>query len=253
MAGAPVTNRLQNASGAQSAEAANIRIGGLVPLSLTDYPGQLSAVVFCQGCPWRCPYCHNPHLLEHRGPAEIAWPAVLAFLERRRGLLDAVVFSGGEPTLHAGLAAAMRAVKNMGFAIGLHTAGIYPRRLGEVLPLVDWVGMDIKAPFPDYPRITGVAGSGERARASARLILASGVAHEFRTTVQAGLLSHEAVAEVCETLAAMGTRHYALQEYRPAGDAPDHLHPSGGHLPDRQLCDRLAALFDSMALRHASP
>ena len=219
---------------------------------MTDYPERLSAVVFCQGCPWHCAYCHNPHLLERRGATEIAWPDVLAFLARRRRLLDAVVFSGGEQTLHAGLPAAIRAVKDMGFAIGLHTAGIHPRRLGEVLPLVNWVGMDIKAPFPDYPRITGVAGSGERALASARMILASGVAYEFRTTVHAGLLSHEAIAEICEALVAMGVRHYALQEYRPAAFAADPASPAGGHLPDKPLCDRLVAKFDSLVVRRAA-
>ncbi|HEX6005079.1 MAG TPA: radical SAM protein, partial [Burkholderiales bacterium] len=78
-------------------------MGGLVALSTTDYPDHLAAVVFGQGCPWRCGYCHNPHLLPKRGVARIAWRDVLAFLERRRGLLDAVVFSGGEPTLQAAL------------------------------------------------------------------------------------------------------------------------------------------------------
>ena len=85
-----------------------LRVGGLVPLSTTDYPDHLSAVVFCQGCPWRCAYCHNPHLLPRRSDSEIAWPDVLAFLDRRRGLLDAVVFSGGEPTLQRALPDAMR-------------------------------------------------------------------------------------------------------------------------------------------------
>lgn len=248
-----MTHRPQSAGNLRPEETANLRIGGLVPLSMTDYPGRLSAVIFCQGCPWRCAYCHNPHLLERRSATEIAWPDVLAFLARRRGLLDAVVFSGGEPTLHAGLAAAIRAVKSMKFSVGLHTAGIHPRRLADVLPLVDWVGMDIKAPFPEYPRITGVAGSGERALASARLILASGVAHEFRTTVHAELLSHDAITGICDTLVTMGARHYALQEYRPAGCATDLASLSGGHLPGKQLCDQLVAKFDSMAVRRASP
>ena len=87
-----------------------LRIGGLTPLSSVDYPDHLSAVLFCQGCPWRCRYCHNPHLLPPRGRGEIEWRDALDFLERRRGLLDAVVFSGGEPTLHPGLADAMRAL-----------------------------------------------------------------------------------------------------------------------------------------------
>ena len=88
-----------------------LRVGGLTRLSASDYPGKLAAVVFCQGCAWRCSYCHNRGLLPFRKspfPGEIAWAEVLAFLEKRRGLLDAVVFSGGEPTMQPGLAAAMR-------------------------------------------------------------------------------------------------------------------------------------------------
>jgi pyruvate formate lyase activating enzyme len=158
-------------------------VGGLTPLSTADYPKHLSAVVFCQGCPWRCGYCHNPHLLPAERSGQIAWSNVLSFLDRRRGLLDAVVFSGGEPLAQSGLADAMHAARSMGFKIGLHTGGAYPERFAEVLPLVDWVGFDIKARFAEYRRITAVPGSGDRALASAMLLLGSGVEHEFRTTV----------------------------------------------------------------------
>lgn len=162
-----------------------LRVGGLTRLSACDYPGKLAAVVYCQGCAWRCEYCHNPELRPARGGAEIAWRDVMRFLGRRRGLLDAVVFSGGEPTLQAGLAAAMRTVKTMGYLVGLHTAGIVPRRLAEVLPLVDWVAMDAKAEFAAHERVTGVRGSGERARRSVRHIRASGVACEVHTVAAA--------------------------------------------------------------------
>ncbi len=158
-----------------------LRVGGLTRCSAADYPGKLAAVLYCQGCAWRCGYCHNPELQPARGAHEIAWREVIAFLERRRGLLDAVVFSGGEPTLQAGLARAMREVKALGFLIGLHTAGIVPRRLAEVLPLVDWVAMDVKARFADHARVTRVPGSGRRAQASLALLQASGRACELHT------------------------------------------------------------------------
>ena len=158
-----------------------LRVGGLTPLSASDYPHKLAAVVFCQGCAWRCGYCHNKHLLGKRGDAQIAWAGVIAFLEKRRGLLDAVVFSGGEPTLQAALPAAMREVKAMGYLVGLHTAGIVPQRLAQVLPLVDWVGMDLKASWEEHSRVTRVPGSATRACKSRDLILASGVACEFHT------------------------------------------------------------------------
>lgn len=164
---------------------APLAVGGLVPFTSIDFPGRLAAVVFCQGCPWRCTYCHNPHLLP-RGPGTRPWPEVLAWLETRRGLLDGVVFSGGEPLLQRGLPAALAEVRALGFATALHTAGIYPERLAAVLPLVDWVGFDVKAPFADYARIVGCEG-GAAARQSLELLLAAGVAHEIRCTVPPAL------------------------------------------------------------------
>ena len=175
-------------------------------------------MVYCQGCPWRCGYCHNPHLLPGRTAGGLAWSEVFEFLRRRGGLLDAVVFSGGEPTAQPGLARAMREAKALGYRIGLHSAGIYPRRFAEVLPLVDWVGFDAKAPFDAvYARITGVRASGEAALESARALLASGVDCEFRTTWHAGFLSLAELDRLTQTLADLGVRRYVLQEFRASG------------------------------------
>jgi pyruvate formate lyase activating enzyme len=158
-----------------------LRVGGLTPFSAIDYPGKLAAVVFCQGCAWRCTYCHNPHLLPFRRDDLLPWKDVLSFLYGRRGMLEAVVFSGGEPTLQRPLKAAIEAVKAMGYAIGLHTAGIAPRRLAEVLPLLDWVAMDLKGSFEAHESVTRTPGSARRARESMHLIMASGVACRFHT------------------------------------------------------------------------
>ncbi len=230
----------------------NLRVGGLIPLSTTDYPDHLAAVVFCQGCPWRCGYCHNPHLLPHDGRDEIPWDDVATFLGRRQGLLDAVVFSGGEPTLHAGLPDAMRAVKTMGYKVGLHTAGIYPRRLEAVLPLVDWVGMDVKAPFHRYGGITGASGSGARARQSIQIIVASGVACEFRTTVHRELLSRDDLAGLAPALAALGVRRYVLQEFRASGCPSPHLVGTTGSHFDSSLGHELERNFDTLVVRRAA-
>ncbi len=202
---------------------ASLRVGGLTPLSTTDWPGMLAAVVFCQGCPWHCSYCHNPDLIPAQGGSDLGWESVLGLLHRRQGLLDAVVFSGGEPTLQAGLLNAIIEVRQLGFAVGLHTAGAYPQRLQAILPLVDWVGMDIKAPFADYPAITGVPGSGKRALASLDFILQSGVAHEIRTTVHPALLDDKAVCTLADDLASRGVRHYALQAFRSQGCEDESL------------------------------
>jgi pyruvate formate lyase activating enzyme len=205
-------------------------------------------VVYCQGCPWRCAYCHNPHLLPFRTADGIAWDEVLDFLERRRGLLDAVVFSGGEPTAQPGLAQAMRVVRGLGYRIGLHSAGIYPRRFADVLPLVDWVGFDVKAPFDAaYERITGVHASGQAALESARTLLASGVDCEFRTTWHAGFLSLDELDRLTRTLAELGVRRYALQEFR----ASAHVGFRPEAAPVAADLDALARRFPQFSLRRA--
>jgi pyruvate formate lyase activating enzyme len=194
-----------------------LRVGGLTPLSTTDWPGMLAAVVFCQGCPWRCGYCHNPDLIPPRGKNEIPWEDVMALLRRRQGLLDGVVFSGGEPTLQRDLVEAMREVRALGFKIGLHSGGAYPDKLAAVLPLVDWVGLDIKAPFDAYARITGAEGSGKHARKSLEHVLAAGVEHEIRTTVHPALLADDEVVEIAHDLSGRGVKRYVIQAFRSQG------------------------------------
>ncbi len=188
-----------------------LRIGGLTPLTSIDYPGELAAVVFCQGCPWRCRYCHNTDLLPTRTDRPIAWDEVREFLQGRRGMLDAVVFSGGEPTLQQALPSALREIRRMGYKNGLHTAGIYPQALKRILPLLDWVGLDIKSTEAAYPNITGVPGSGEKAWESARLLIHSGLRHEIRITVHPRLLSIERQSDIIERLMVLGTERIVLQ------------------------------------------
>ena len=180
-------------------------------------------MLFCQGCPWRCGYCHNPELLDADAPAALPWAQALAFLQRRRGLLDGVVLSGGEPTLQAALPAALAQVRALGFEAALHTGGMYPQRLAALLPQLDWVGLDIKGPLQQHDAITGVPGSGPRARESLRQLLASGVAYECRTTWHSGLFSVGELLALADELAALGVTHWALQQCRSpdaAGVAP---------------------------------
>lgn len=230
--------------------ARQLKVGGITAFSATDYPGKLAAVVFVQGCPWRCGYCHNPHLQERGGAGAMPWQAVLALLRRRVGLVDAVVFSGGEPTTDPALARAIGEVRTLGFGVGLHTACVYPRRLASVLPLLDWVGFDIKAPFADYARITGVAGSGDRARDCVRLILDSGVDYECRTTIHPTLLAPHDVQALATTLAALGVRNYALQLFRAQGCADTLLNAvaTAGYPGAATLAD-VGARFERFTMR----
>lgn len=191
-----------------------LRVGGLTPLTTLDFPGELAAVVFCQGCAWRCRYCHNTHLLPTRTQPQVPWAEVRGFLERRQGLLDAVVFSGGEPTLQSALGPAMNEVRALGFKVGLHTAGAYPTRLRRLIALLDWVGLDIKGLPEDYPAITGVAGSGRSAWASLRLLLDAGLPLQVRTTPLPGLDSPEDLAELRERLLGLGVREHLIQRCR---------------------------------------
>jgi pyruvate formate lyase activating enzyme len=200
-----------------------LRVGGVIPFSNTDWPGRLAAVLFLQGCPWHCGYCQNPHLLPPHGAHEEDWAATLEWLATRRGLLDAVVFSGGEPTAQPALGAAIRAVRALDFAPGLHTGGAYPRRLLEVAREVDWVGLDIKAPMLAYEAVTGVPRSGYAAFASLDLMLRSGIALEVRTTVHPALTPPDMLVALARELAAAGVVRWVLQAFRPTGCASDSL------------------------------
>ncbi len=231
-----------------------MKVGGLVPFTATDYPGLLAAVVFVQGCPWRCGYCHNPHLQPRTTDSPLDWNDVMSFLRRRVGLIDGVVFSGGEPTMDPGLSGAIRQVRALGYRIGLHTGGTHPRRLAQVLPDFDWVGLDIKAGFDHYERVTQVAGSGVPARTSLQAVLDSGVDFECRTTAHPDLIDPAGLLALGRELASLGVRRYAVQVFRPQGCEDAALNATGRGLadyPGRAAADTLAALFDSFELRRA--
>ena len=229
----------------------SLKVGGITPLTANDYPGKLAAVVFVQGCAWQCGYCHNPHLQLRLKQSPLQWSRVLGLLKKRVGLIDAVVFSGGEPTLDPALPDAIDDVRRLGFEVGLHTGGIYPKQLKEILPMIDWVALDIKAPFDRYERVTGVMDSGQSARACAEAVLASGVPHEFRTTVHQALLSEDDVTELAQTLAGMGVQNYALQSFRAQGCKNKDLKAlSGAGMLSDSLANRVSGLFPNFTLRN---
>jgi pyruvate formate lyase activating enzyme len=224
-------------------------VGGLTRLSTCDWPGALVATVFCQGCAWDCAYCHNPGLRPMQAETQIPLPEVFAFLESRRVLLDGVVFSGGEPTLQPALLDAVQAVRNLGLRVGLHTAGMAPERFKSLLPWIDWVGFDVKAPFSAYSSITGVEQSGDKALASLRLLLASDTAYEVRTTFHPALLSLAEMVELRDELLSLHVKNYVVQLFRSAGTNPERLPPLAEQ-PQANLPQGFGDGFDCFQIRN---
>jgi len=175
-----------------------IQIGGLEPCSFSDYPGKTAAVFFTQGCNFRCPFCHNPELLQSGRPGKIDEGDCLSFLRDRRGLLDGVVISGGEPCLQVDLPAFITRVRELGYPVKLDTNGSRPEILARLLEmkLLNYIAMDIKAPLSRYDQLCGVAVDISAIRASMTLIARSGVAHHFRTTLYHELLTRRDINQI---------------------------------------------------------
>ena len=194
-------------------------IDGYTGFSTLDWPGQLAAVVWCQGCNLDCAICHNKHLVTHEpNPATEKWDQLLAFLEKRKRALDAVVFSGGEPTVQRALPEALSQAKAMGFKVGLHTNGTLPKRVRLALPWCDWVAVDYKMPLDRYKKRFGI--KGEKVLETIVQVIDSGVDYEVRTTVAADKLSDDDVRLMVKQLRVVGVEHYRLQAKRPGPDRP---------------------------------
>lgn len=193
-----------------------MKIGGFQKVSLIDYPGKISAVVFTQGCNFRCPFCHNPELVDpERFANRIPEPEILAFLEKRKGRLDAAVITGGEPTLQSELIPFTIHLKAMGYLIKLDTNGALPDVLEDMLGrgLIDYLAMDIKAPLERYGEITKTKTDVERIRRSISLIMGSGVDYEFRTTAVRSLLGLQELEAIGRLIP--GAKRFVLQKFVP--------------------------------------
>lgn len=190
-----------------------MRIGGLLKYSLIDYPPQISCVIFTTGCNFHCPYCHNPDLaLPGPDTREVPVDTVWEFLDTRGKYLDAVVVSGGEPTLQGDLADFCRQVKSRGFALKIDTNGSHPAVIQELIrrKLVNYIAMDIKTAPGRYPEAISNHVGPDAIRQSVRVILDSGVPHEFRTTCVKPFTDASAVAEMAELV--RGADLHAIQK-----------------------------------------
>lgn len=217
-----------------------MEIAGLQKLTLLDFPGKVACTVFLPGCNFRCPFCHNAPLLER--PETISEEELLRFLRTRRGLLDGVAVTGGEPLLSAGLPELLRKIRDLGFLVKLDTNGSFPDRLEGLLRegLLDYVAMDVKNSPEKYPLTTGGADLLDAVRRSAALLMNGAVDYEFRTTVVDELHTPEDFDAIGRWLA--GAKRFYLQCFK---DSETVLRP-GLHAPTREkleLCRRTLAQY----------
>jgi len=193
-----------------------MRIGGIQKSSLIDYPGKVSSVIFCSGCNFDCPYCHNPDLVAGQStcPNNLDTTAVYGFLDQRRDFLDGVVVSGGEPTLQPDLVDLCRKIKDFGFPVKLDTNGSRPRVLQHLIEadLVDYVAMDLKTDPVLYRSFIKPDCRPGPIVDSIELIMESGVDYEFRTTCVKPIVTFRTIENILHLIA--GARLYALQRFR---------------------------------------
>lgn len=195
-------------------------IQGLQKMTLLDYPGKIAATVFTGGCNFRCPFCHNASLVLNRvNTQDISEEYLFEFLSKRKGTLDGVCISGGEPLLQKDIARFISDIKSMGFLVKLDTNGSFPSKLKELVlgGLVDYVAMDIKNSPAGYTRTAGTTESAlPDVKESVSFLLAGHVNYEFRTTVVKEFHTIENFIEIGKWI--QGAEHYFLQSFRDSGD-----------------------------------
>jgi pyruvate formate lyase activating enzyme len=229
-----------------------MRIGYLQKTSLIEYPGKICSVVFTQGCNFRCPYCHNPELVDpSRFTQSLPADEVLSFLAMRRGKLDAVSITGGEPTIQDDLLPFLRKIRELGFPVKVDTNGSNPDVLGQIIEdgLADYIAMDIKSPLAKYPETAGVSCDVRKVESSIQAVMRSNLAYEFRTTLVTGLLSPDDVIEIGTLI--KGASRYVLQRFTPSKHL-DQKYLNAEAFSEEELnglLDRLSLVIDHPSAR----
>lgn len=229
-----------------------IQIGGLVSFTTIDYPGKLACVLFLVGCPLRCVYCSNPHLL-CPGDGEYDPERVFEWLQARVGKLEAVVFSGGEALMQGDTVIEyMRRVRALGFQIGLHTNGFYPDTLSRAADVVDWIGLDFKAIREKYPDLTGQHIAYDNMIRSLDIWCATGKPFEVRITCDPRFVSPPDLLSIADILVARGVKNIAIQKYIPHHDEGDNKTDAASRnafFTDAPLREKLDSMFATVTWR----
>ena len=215
-------------------ESGSMKIGGLQKLTLLDFPGHVACTVFTSGCNWRCPFCHNALLLS--GQEEIDEEGIFTYLKKRRGILDGVAITGGEPLLHPDLEELSLRIRDLGLAVKLDTNGSFPDRLEALIKkgMLDYVAMDIKNAPGQYETTIGCEKAPlENVQKSIDLLMNGTLPFEFRTTVVRELHSEIGLAEIGRWL--KGAPKYFIQPYRDS----DGVLVRGFHAPEREELIRM--------------
>ena len=195
-----------------------MELRGLQKTTLLDFPGRVACTVFTGGCNFRCPFCHNASLL-HSGAADITEEAFFSFLSKRRGILDGVCITGGEPLLNRDIAPFISRIKEMGFLVKLDTNGSFPERLASLIDggLLDYVAMDIKNSPEKYPLTTGTEdGALSKVKESVSILLKGSLPFEFRTTLVKGMHTEADMEKIGAWI--KGAERYFLQQFTDSGD-----------------------------------
>lgn len=195
-------------------------INGYLKTSFVDYPDRMCSVIFFGNCNFRCPFCHNPALVFNNEP-EYSWELIENHLEKRKGIIEAVTITGGEPTMSPELVLVMKKLKERNLLIKLDTNGSNPKMLKQLIDekLVDYIAMDMKAPFSNYKKVILTDVNPELMKESAQMIMNSGIEYEFRTTVHSELLNEDDIIKMSEDIS--GAKRWCLQVFMNYNDILD--------------------------------
>ena len=227
-------------------------IKGFQKLSLIEYPEKISAIVFLGNCNFKCHFCYNIDLVKnYKKLPDIPEKEILDFLSTRKGLLDGIAITGGEPTIHKELPEFIKKIKDLGFLVLLETNGTNPKMLKELIDnkLVDYIAMDIKAPLEKYDEITGVKVNKKDIQDSVDIIRKSGIDYEFRTTVIPKHFKEDDVLAIGKWL--KGSKRYVLQQFRPEKTLNEDYKKMELYSPEKlkELAEKMKPFFEFVKVR----